>query len=578
MDVTSRARQKVSRTTRLVESAIGLRSSRFSTTLQLPFAAIYSMLALSCLALAPSQVHRALLVLCLVVCVATTLLAQVVDRRTTWAPLPAVLCSVNIVLVFYLQRAIGVDGVLVQGLAILPAVWLAYVYLWPGALAGVVAVTLVVGLTAWLEPVVGNLYMWVSVGALPLTTLVMTTVCVIITEHWEVQRSRLRAEQEQLDAALGASRTTTVLLESIIASFDSAIVAFSTSGEIIMSNADDNHLWEITWAGEIGASERLVYAEDRTTPLAPHLYPSERAAAGLTTPETILWIGPQGSQQRAVLVSSRRMDDAAGTHLGVMVAYHDVTEMMLALHTKDEFIATVSHELRTPLTSIMGYRELIVDDHREGLTPLTEETLSYLAVIERNADHLLALVTDLLTIAQASSDALDLTLVDCEVHELVERAVESATLRFNSSGVAIHARTCPTATVRADERRIIQVIDNLLSNAVKYTPRGGSVEVSTFSDANATVLVVSDTGIGMSPEDLEHVFAKFHRSESARTSQIPGIGLGLPITKSIVEAHGGSITITSELGRGTTVRVSLPLETTRTSAQHDEPDPAQVTT
>lgn len=569
MDVTSRARGTVSATTRVVERAVGMHGGRFSTALQLPFSIIYCVLALSCLAIVPDQVRALVLALCLAVCVAMTVLARVVDGRVVggkepWAPLPAVLCAVDFALVFGLQRSIGFDGALVLGLAILPAVWLAYVFLWPGAVAGVVAMTVVVGLTAWIDPATGTLYLWVSIGALPLSTLTMAAACVIITEHWEEQRSQLRAEQQRLDTALVESTTTTVLLETIITSFDSAIVAFDTSGEILMSNAPQSRIWGLTWDGEIGASDRLVFGEDRRTPLTPERYPSTRAAAGLTSPDMVMWVGAYGPQQRAVNVSTRRMDDSSGRHLGVMVIYHDITDMMSALRAKDEFVATVSHELRTPLTSIMGYRELIVDDHTDGTTPLSDETLSYLEIMGRNADHLLARVADLLTVAQASAGSLDLTMVECHVDRLVERAVESAQPRFISSGVGLRATVRPTPALRADESRLTQVVDNLLSNAVKYTPRGGSVEVSTFSDSRSVGLTITDSGVGMSPDDLDLAFSTFHRAPSARSSQIPGIGLGLPISRTIVEAHGGSITLTSAPGRGTTVRVSLPRETAST--------------
>ncbi|HUZ36826.1 MAG TPA: GAF domain-containing sensor histidine kinase [Streptosporangiaceae bacterium] len=223
---------------------------------------------------------------------------------------------------------------------------------------------------------------------------------------------------------------------------------------------------------------------------------------------------------------------------------------------KDEFIAVVSHELRTPLTSIIGYLELLDDPDTPGLS---DQQRSFTAIMHRNADRLLRLVGDLLFLAGLQTGELAIEHGEADMCELARSAVDTA----RSSAEAKHIKmTCASGHVPAvpgDAGRLAQLLDNLISNALKFTHEDGQVSVTVGVEGRSVVLTVSDTGIGMSADEQEHIFERFFRAEFATDRAIQGLGLGLTIVKAIVDAHNGGISVHSEPGRGTTFRVLLPL-------------------
>jgi signal transduction histidine kinase len=226
---------------------------------------------------------------------------------------------------------------------------------------------------------------------------------------------------------------------------------------------------------------------------------------------------------------------------------------------KDDFIASVSHELRTPLTSIRGYLDLV----REGEAgELTDDQERFLGIVDRNADRLLRVVGDLLFVAQVGAGKLDLALEDVELDKLVDHATDAARPHADSRELELVSEIEPLPTLRADRARLGQVLDNLVSNAIKFTPTGGRVVVRAFAEDGAVVLEVSDTGLGMSPDEQARLFERFYRTAAASEHAIQGTGLGLTIVKAIVDAHGGSITVQSATGAGTTFRILLPVTST----------------
>jgi signal transduction histidine kinase len=220
---------------------------------------------------------------------------------------------------------------------------------------------------------------------------------------------------------------------------------------------------------------------------------------------------------------------------------------------KDEFVSLVSHDLRTPLTSISGYVELML----EG-PALDEETAAHLRVVDRNTERLLHLVNDLLFVAQMQAGAITLERQDVDLAATVADCVEALRPRADAAGVTLTAVLDGPVSVRADRRRVAQVLDNLVANAIKFTPAGGAVAVRAAREPRVAVFEVSDTGIGMSEEDRGRLFERFFRAESAVARQIPGTGLGLHIAETIVDAHGGLISARERPGGGTIFRVELP--------------------
>jgi len=309
-----------------------------------------------------------------------------------------------------------------------------------------------------------------------------------------------------------------------------------------------------------------TFAADGFTELAREDLPTWRAVHGETLHDYLIWVGEDPGLRRAFAVSASPFFTPDGTFDGAVLAYHDVTELMTAARLKDEFVATVSHELRTPLTSIVGYVDVLLEDVAE----IPAEATPFLMTVQRNARRLHRLVDDLL------SDALKLGRAELQLgrvslaHVLRTSAVEAEKVAA-MNGLTLTFDAGPGALeVDGDPERLAQVVDNIFNNAVKFTPEGGRIEARIWRDDDQAVIEIADTGRGIPPEELEDVFVKFFRSPGVQTDAIPGTGIGLAISKAIVEAHGGSIDLRSTVGVGTTFEIRLPLARSRVAEQRVE--------
>ena len=227
-----------------------------------------------------------------------------------------------------------------------------------------------------------------------------------------------------------------------------------------------------------------------------------------------------------------------------------------ASRMKDEFLATLSHELRTPLNAILGWAHLI---RRPGAS--SEELTKAAEVIERNARSQATIIEDLLDMSAIMSGKVRLDMQPVDLRDVVRAAIETAEPPARAKSVSIETRLeGGDTTVMGDADRLQQVLWNLLTNAVKFTPRGGRVEVRLRHDATGLEACVSDTGEGIDPDFLPHVFDRFRQADASSARRHGGLGLGLSIVKQLVELHGGQVSVASEgKGQGTTFRVRLPL-------------------
>ncbi len=231
--------------------------------------------------------------------------------------------------------------------------------------------------------------------------------------------------------------------------------------------------------------------------------------------------------------------------------YHRAEE---ASRAKDEFLATVSHELRTPLASILGWTRLL---RRGGLT--TEKQSRALETLERNARAQTRLVEDLLDVSRIVSGKTRLNVETADLGRIVEAAVDSIRPGADGRGVRLEASVEP-CTLAGDPERLHQILWNLLSNAVKFTPRGGRVSVSLAVRQRTATLMVADSGQGIRPDFLPHVFERFRQADATATRAHGGLGLGLAIVRHLVELHGGTVSATSPgEGQGATFTVQIPL-------------------
>ena len=220
---------------------------------------------------------------------------------------------------------------------------------------------------------------------------------------------------------------------------------------------------------------------------------------------------------------------------------------------KDEFVSSISHELRTPLTSIAGYVELLQEEEE------SPEKLGHLAIVGRNSERLLALVTDLLFAARLQYGRLELERSPVDLRSLVEQCVDSARPRAQAASVQLDVEVEDVPEIAGEPAKLAQLLDNLVSNAIKFTPRDGHVSVRLTAHPDLIRIEVSDTGIGIPDQERERLFERFFRAQSALEREIQGTGLGLYISKAIVDAHDGRIGVNSTPGEGTTFIVELPV-------------------
>ncbi|MFC1541104.1 PAS domain S-box protein [Candidatus Latescibacterota bacterium] len=247
--------------------------------------------------------------------------------------------------------------------------------------------------------------------------------------------------------------------------------------------------------------------------------------------------------------------NSEGNVIGAVKSMRDISREAEVERMKNEFVSTVSHELRTPLTSIKGYIDLFLDGDTGEINEIQQE---FLDIVSKNTDRLTALINDLLDIEKIDAGNIALDKQNIGFGKLVEHAFKTVEPLANEKNLRFNISIKDNVKIYANQDRIMQVLTNLLSNAIKFTHKG-SVSVSLKKENGNAVLIVKDTGIGVSKADQKKLFTKFFRAKEASKQNIGGTGLGLSIVKSIVELHDGEIYFKSILHKGTEITVELPL-------------------
>jgi signal transduction histidine kinase/DNA-binding response OmpR family regulator len=284
------------------------------------------------------------------------------------------------------------------------------------------------------------------------------------------------------------------------------------------------------------------------------------------------------------------MLDATGSEIGQFIQRKRVEEERIRLlkrekalreqaeaanRLKDEFLATVSHELRTPLNSILGWSKLVLQDMVDA-----DAVHSALETIHRNATLQAQLIEDLLDASRLITGKLLLNLSPTQIAPVIEAAVNVVRPRAEGKNVSLDfSHDDRISVVTADQSRLQQMVLNLLTNAVKFTPDGGRVSIRTERNGDVAKIIVTDTGVGISPDFLPYVFDRFRQQDSSSTRRHDGLGLGLAIVSHLAELHGGSVTADSRgVGEGSTFVISLPLTASVDFAEPAEPETIARTT
>ncbi|MCA8931722.1 MAG: hypothetical protein KDA49_04600 [Rhodospirillaceae bacterium] len=267
--------------------------------------------------------------------------------------------------------------------------------------------------------------------------------------------------------------------------------------------------------------------------------------------------------QMALMAAKQESDQAAD------LARKALLQAQTADRAKTEFLANMSHELRTPLNAIIGFSDII----RCGLNDPSDRSrfIEYAEYIHTSGTHLLGLINDILDLSKIDAGRLVLYEREAVLGELVDACLIISKERAEEQGLVVTADLPRNTRLLVDERKVKQILINVISNAIKFTPNGGAVTIEgRIAETGELELKVVDSGIGIAPEHLSKVMIPFWQVEGEQARRFQGTGLGLPLTKALVEAHGGTLDIASELGKGTTVTIVLPAHRVVATGDEDQ--------
>ncbi|WP_165071889.1 HAMP domain-containing sensor histidine kinase [Paludisphaera rhizosphaerae] len=338
--------------------------------------------------------------------------------------------------------------------------------------------------------------------------------------------------------------------QSAIDAFPDPILMIEPGGRVDMANPAARQLLGVTPGGQ--ADPPWQPPESLREPLADAL--RDRVPFFSRSFDQALTYRSEGGD-RVYIPQVLPVRDPHGGTLGAAVVFNDVTQFRLLDEFKSDLVATASHELKTPLAGLQLAVHLLLE---EAVGPITEKQTELLIDARDNTERLLKIVEHMLSLARLENRREPLAVRPEDPVGLLRAAVERVQPRVDGMKVSIDVGSAPLPPVAADPQRLGQALDNLLVNAANYTDLGGRITLSARSvDDDRVELAVQDTGVGIPPEYVPHVFDKFFRIPDQSRSQ--GTGLGLAIVKEIVTAHGGEVECESELGRGSTFRITLPV-------------------
>lgn len=390
----------------------------------------------------------------------------------------------------------------------------------------------------------------------PLVAMLSLTF-IAVTAHLSTRQTRafrqlFRRQSRRLQETLHRVSDQERRVSQMLNGLDTGIARLSAEGEVLALNDTYVSLYGIDRDEPQRPGAAVEYATLRGEPLPDSERPLLRATRGEQLDDERVWLFDTRGEWRALSVSTRRLVSSDEPD-GMLLIVHDVTALIASERARERLAATVSHELRNPLTAIVGHADLVLD--RPDLAPPVREQLE---VIAAAGERMQKLISEILVTSRGVFREPGATAV-ADASRIVASSLESFRPAADARRVRVIDEFPTGVDVTGDGFRLRQAFDNILSNAIKYTPGGGTVRLSAEVGDESVVLRFADTGIGIPAEDLPRIFDPYFRSRAARDSSTPGTGLGMGIVRGIVEENGGTVSLESELGSGTTVTVVLPI-------------------
>ena len=350
---------------------------------------------------------------------------------------------------------------------------------------------------------------------------------------------------EQLQASRRERDENSELMETVLGSMREGVVVIDTQQRILYANAAAGPLLDVPIIQALGRSLFEVARHPRVQKVF------EDVLAG-RVPERVEYEVPRTSAIVALIASPLPGQPPAGA----VLVLQNVTELRRLENLRREFVSNVSHELKTPLTTIQAYTETLLD----GAISDPDNNRKFLERIDEQAERLHKLILDLLSLARIESAEDACELLPVTVANTVQICLDEHLPIAAAKGVVLQTHPPPeNVVVWADDEGLLTVLNNLVDNAIKYTAAGGRVSLRWRIDGRRVLIEIEDTGIGIPRQHQARVFERFYRVDKARSRELGGTGLGLSIVKHWVQVFGGSVELASDLGRGTTFSVRLPL-------------------
>lgn len=362
------------------------------------------------------------------------------------------------------------------------------------------------------------------------------------------ENEALKADLNRLNGRLEEKITEKQRLDNVIHHMAEGMVVVDPQGKLLMANPVAESLLGIS-KDDVGKPIKDLVKNEHLLALAK---------TGIMQKDIEL-LGPNEDTKRVLKTSSAVVEDSSGNTVGMVTILNDITKQKEVEKIKNNFLSNVSHELRTPLIAIEKSLSLILSKATGEISPDQEQ---FLSVAERNLKRLTLLINDLLDLSKFEAGKMTLKIEPASIGKIIEEAVRTFDSWAKQKSIKLEAKA-PEALpeITADANRIIQVINNLLSNAIKFTPNNGSIAVEAIALPGKDEIEVSvtDTGIGIAKENLAKIFDKFYQVDEIAANGVGGTGIGLSVSKEIVELHGGKIWAESEKS-GTKFIFTLPLK------------------
>lgn len=395
-----------------------------------------------------------------------------------------------------------------------------------------------------------------TLGALRVFVVLLSLTFIGITAHLALRRTRalrrlLRRQAGRLTATLTRRSDQERRTMEILNGVDIGIARISDDGAVLAVNDAYSRLYGLDPLNPTLPARSVEYTGRRGMPVPFSERPFTRATRGETFTDASVWLFTAEGEWRAISVTAKRLAASSEEDSSILLLVHDVTALTYAQRERERFTAMASHELKHPLTVMIGNAELALE--LDELTPRTRERFE---TIISASERMLKMSEGLVSTSRRGFSGRD-EVDDIDLRQILLDSVASFRPTAVAADIEIDVLADEPLPITADGFRLRQVVDNIVSNAIKYTPRDGRVRIVAAADHETVELAVADTGIGIDAADLPHILTPYFRTASAKEKS-GGTGLGLGITNDIVTAHGGTLSIQSEAGEGTTVTVRFP--------------------